>query len=1574
MKKLYLLLILACFNLVLAAQGETNIWYFGQFAGVDFNGGNPVALTNGALSTSEGSATICDKNGSLLFYTDGITVWNKNHLQMPNGTGLLGDPSTAQSAIIVPKPGSTTRYFIFTVAAQGNPGGFCYSEVDLSLNGGLGDVLVANKNTQLFTPSVEKTTAVMHSNGLYVWVLGHGLNNNRYYAYLVTCNGVSSPIVSDVGQVEGWPGWGCLTASPDGTKLATAMRSVGFELLDFNNSTGVVSNPVFLGNPNESYGVSFSPDNNVLYGLKINGGGIWQWNLQAGSPAAIVASIIQIGTSGGTGSPYTGGTMQLGPDGKIYITQYAQPYLSAINSPNALGVACNLQLNAVDLAGRNSILGLPPFIQSYFDTSALINTSGYCSGKPVSFSISGNTAFFDSVKWSFDDAASGAANFSSALSPVHTFATAGSYNVQLIRFLDCISDTSLIAVTVIGPAFTTQNITICPGGSYTLPAGGAANVAGTYIDTLSASNTCDSIITTHITVATLTVDAGANSVICNGSSAQLNATGGLIYSWTPVGTLSNANIPNPVATPVNTTTYTVSTQVEVGNAINNGDFTAGNTGFSSSYNYTPPPNTSEGQYWVAANAQPWNGGMAPCGDHTSGNGNMLLVNGSTTANVSIWCQTVSVLPNSTYAFSTWLTSLTPGNPAQLQFSINGSLIGSVFTASGTTCLWQQFYATWSSGINTSANICIVNQNTLANDNDFAIDDISFSQLCTATDTVVVTVHPVYNNTVNATICSNEVYQLPDGSTASATGIYIDTLYTVNGCDSIITTNLTVNSTYAYTVNQTICPSDMYLLPGGSFVNTTGVYVDTLITIYGCDSVITTNLTVVPPNINVTADTSVCLNSSVQLNASGGLFSYSWSPNTGLTDSSIANPIATPQQTTTYFVTTQVASGDLIGNGNFEGGNAGFSSAYAYQNDLTPAGTYYIGANPNTYHGGFSACTDHTSGSGNMMIVNGSGTPNTNVWCQSINVMPNADYAFGAWVLSVVAGSPAILQFEINGVLLGSPFNAPATVCTWQQFYSLWNSGNNTTANICIINQNTTGGGNDFALDDISFIGLCETGDSVTITVNQPSITLIDTAVCNGTTYTFPLGNTSVATTTDTALLNDRFGCDSTVITNLTVHPTPLTNVADTICANETYTLPSGTVVNSGGVYTDTLATVFGCDSVIVTDLTVFPVSATLVLDTICDGNNYTLPDGSSVSVAGDYPVTLANLYGCDSVVTTALTVIQLAVTGTATDVSCFGVSDGVVTATATGGVLPCQYDLQVGGNSLSTNSTGNFLSLNGGNYTVIATDDFGCMATTTLNLNEPTLLQSVFTIEDISCFGEQDGSVSITASGGTPVYTYSLSSNGNNNSGVFTDLPSATYSYTVTDANGCEDTATVNVSQPDEVSVTVTPDSVVMNLGETIHINTTSNYATAIYNWSPSTGLSCSDCPSPEVILYNSLTYQLTVTVDINGNNCYTYARVPVTVVKNYHLFMPNVFTPNGDGVNDMFSLFGNLPALKQIEIRIFNRTGEKVFESNDINFSWDGSYKGKLLEPQVLVYTLYAVFVDNHSEELYKGSLTLIR
>lgn len=195
--------------------------------------------------------------------------------------------------------------------------------------------------------------------------------------------------------------------------------------------------------------------------------------------------------------------------------------------------------------------------------------------------------------------------------------------------------------------------------------------------------------------------------------------------------------------------------------------------------------------------------------------------------------------------------------------------------------------------------------------------------------------------------------------------------------------------------------------------------------------------------------------------------------------------------------------ELVQNGDFEEGNTGFTSQYNYCNTancLNPESTYTVDATPNFYHSAFNG-TDHTSGSGKFMIINGAGTANAPVWCQTINVTPNTQYLFSTWVCSVVAGSPALLQFSINGVTIGAIFSAPNSTFQWLPFNDTWNSGNSTTATICIVNQNTTLGGNDFGLDDISF---------QPCVCNFQAPALSDLNICPGDTITTDIQ--SIATT------------------------------------------------------------------------------------------------------------------------------------------------------------------------------------------------------------------------------------------------------------------------------------------------------------------------------------------------------------------------------------------------------------------------------------------------------------------------------
>ena len=167
------------------------------------------------------------------------------------------------------------------------------------------------------------------------------------------------------------------------------------------------------------------------------------------------------------------------------------------------------------------------------------------------------------------------------------------------------------------------------------------------------------------------------------------------------------------------------------------------------------------------------------------------------------------------------------------------------------------------------------------------------------------------------------------------------------------------------------------------------------------------------------------------------------------------------------VCSTAQAANLVINGNFEAGNTGFGSDYTFVVDTTPPGVYTVDDDPNDGHPSFASFGDHTTGTGQMMIVNGSEVGGLRVWFENnIPVLQNTTYFFSTWISTVFPQSPAQLDFSINGSAIGPTFTAPSTTGVWQQFFASWNSGSNTTANIALVNQNLAFTGNDFALDDI----------------------------------------------------------------------------------------------------------------------------------------------------------------------------------------------------------------------------------------------------------------------------------------------------------------------------------------------------------------------------------------------------------------------------------------------------------------------------------------------------------------------------
>ena len=259
------------------------------------------------------------------------------------------------------------------------------------------------------------------------------------------------------------------------------------------------------------------------------------------------------------------------------------------------------------------------------------------------------------------------------------------------------------------------------------------------------------------------------------------------------------------------------------------------------------------------------------------------------------------------------------------------------------------------------------------------------------------------------------------------------------------------------------------------------------------------------SVDLPADITICSPGNVTLPGviNGDYLFFEWTSDQGYQNDSELNPTVFVDETTTFNLSAQIiplAGSNLITNGDFESGNTGFSTQYTYVANPAPMaiwaeGTYAVGTNPNSYHQNFHNCSDHTSGSGNMMIVNGSGSL-SQIWCQTITVVPNTYYVFNAWATSVENASPAILQFAIDGTLIGSPLNLASSTCIWENFYAIWFSGTATSVEICVTDQNTQLSGNDFAIDDISFIKACEVEDEITVTVVEFEANIYGTDLIN----------------------------------------------------------------------------------------------------------------------------------------------------------------------------------------------------------------------------------------------------------------------------------------------------------------------------------------------------------------------------------------------------------------------------------------------------------------------------------------------
>ncbi len=459
-----LIQILLAFSL--QAQKETWHWYFGDKAGIDFSSGFPIADTTGNIFALEGVSSISDPYGNLLFYTNGINVYNKNHVVMEGGDWLMGNQSSTQSSIIVKQPENDSIYYIFTLDAYNSyylvppHKGFRYNILNINENNDLGKVI--NKNILLDSNISEQVAAIKHCNGKDIWIVVSIRNSNTYHAYLMTKNGLSTtPVISESGVGISYNVWtaGYMKASSNGKKIVSAHNinlpaSTNIELLDFDNQTGILSNAVPIGcsftSNLSAYGVEFSPDQKYLYisylaQVTNSNNYIIQYNISSNNDSIISQSAYSVYWSNVPlfhPNSHTSAALQRGPDNKIYVAFADYSYIGIINFPDSGGISCDFIQNGIYLKGRKCQYGLPTFSQQFFDINDEITYTQRCLN--LNFTPICDSANLDSVLWDFGDISSGINNISNSYNPQHLFSDTGSYKIKAIFYHPCFKIDTII--------------------------------------------------------------------------------------------------------------------------------------------------------------------------------------------------------------------------------------------------------------------------------------------------------------------------------------------------------------------------------------------------------------------------------------------------------------------------------------------------------------------------------------------------------------------------------------------------------------------------------------------------------------------------------------------------------------------------------------------------------------------------------------------------------------------------------------------------------------------------------------------------------------------------------------------------------------------------------------------------------------------------------------------------------------------------------------------------------------------------------------------------------------------------
>ena len=471
------------------------------------------------------------------------------------------------------------------------------------------------------------------------------------------------------------------------------------------------------------------------------------------------------------------------------------------------------------------------------------------------------------------------------------------------------------------------------------------------------------------------------------------------------------------------------------------------------------------------------------------------------------------------------------------------------------------------------------------------------------------------------------------------------------------------------------------------------------------------------------------------------------------------------------------------------------------------------------------------------------------------------------------------------------------------------------------------------------------------------------SIDNGVNFQVDSFFTNLAAGSYNVIVRDAFGCLAAAATNVViVEPTAISgNSFSTSVSCNGNTDGTLTVNNISGGTPPYMVEVNGLSSPYTTSLNFANLAAGIYAINVTDDNNCTYTWNETVQDVGAIALNASSPI----------------------NVSCFGAADGEINVAATGGTPNYDFTISLGSFTETVNSNTNavFSNLEGTEaglvYTISIEDANGCTGSLTQTITQPNqLIITGIDTSALTCFGAEDASMSVNASGGSAPYTYIWSPDimlANQVQNTIFGLSSGVYLVDVTDANNCTVSASQTILDVAPVLANISPDSALISMGDTLQLGV--NVQNAIgtnlqYSWSPTTGLSCSDCANPSVTSYNDVEYSVVVT-DENGCNSFNYSEVFITVDQTLFYFIPNGFSPNGDGVNDVFSVLGQ--DIQSVSTQIFNNWGQMIFNGTNQFTSWDGTYQGVGQPSGSYVYMINITFLNGTTVN-ETGSITLLR